>query len=96
MLSFFKQKDKQKHLLVSFVLVFIVGVLFNNVAISVAIGLIVGMLKELYDSFTETRFFNKLCKNCTKGEADGGDIIADSIGVSIALIVLLLLGVPYG
>lgn len=94
MLEFFKQKDKQKHILVSFIIVFVVGILTNSLVIGIIVGISIGLLKEAYDALTMTKFFNKLCKNCKKGTPDEMDIVADSVGVAASLVVLLLLGVP--
>ena len=77
-----KFKDEQLHLICSFLITFIIG-LFNILA-GVLVGCAVGLAKEIYDLFRYKKY----------GEGVGfsnSDLAYDSLGIVIAIIILILL-----
>lgn len=77
-----KVGDKNMHLICSFLITFIIG-LFNVLA-GVLVGCIVGLAKEIYDLFRYKKY----------GEGVGfnnSDLAYDSLGIVIAIIILVLL-----
>lgn len=72
------QKDKQLHFFISFILVIGLFFIFANIAYSVFIALLLGLLKELLDKYV------------LKGKFSYLDIVADVLG---ALAAATLLGV---
>ena len=77
MLSFFKQKDKQKHIFGSALLVVLLYFVLKSLFLAGVGALVVGVGKEVYDHF-----------HPKKHTADIKDILADIVGILIALGVL--------
>lgn len=76
-----KVGDKKMHVIYSFLITFIVG-LFNILA-GILVGCIAGLTKEIYDLFRYKKY----------GEGIGfssADLAYDSLGIIIAIIVLIL------
>lgn len=71
-------KDKQLHILVSFIICIGIYIINRNLNESVMLTAIIGILKEVYD-YIDYGLFSM------------GDLIADSIGVLIAIILILML-----
>lgn len=72
-MKFFKQEDKQKHMIVSFMLTVCFS-LFLPIVYAVLISFLIGVSKEIYD------------KVSGKGKPEVKDIYANCIGIFIASI----------
>ena len=92
MLDFFKQKDKQKHILGLLILVFVLGAVLNSIALAFAVSLVIGLGKEVLDYVSTNDWFQR--RFAFRGTFDHLDIVADLIGIIIGVIALLILGVP--
>ena len=79
MSSFFKQKDKQLHMLGSAILTIVAYLLVKSLSYAVIGTLAIGIVKEIYDYF-----------HPKKHTADIKDIFADMIGITIASLVIWL------
>lgn len=76
-ISFIKDNDKLKHVLVNFAIVLVVGVF--NLKVGVALAIVASISKELYDKYRPN------------GSGwNWKDLIADLIGIVIGILILIL------
>lgn len=76
-ISFIKDNDKLKHVLVNFAIVLVVGVF--NLKVGVALAIVASISKELYDKYRPN------------GSGwDWKDLVADLIGIVIGILILIL------
>ena len=76
-ISFIKDNNKLKHVLISFAIVLVVGVF--NLKVGVALAMVASISKELYDKYR------------SNGSGwDWKDLIADLIGIVIGILILIL------
>ena len=92
MIEFFKEPDKQKHILISLILVFILGAALNSIALASAITVSIGLVKEVLDDVSTHNWFQKRFDH--RGTFDTFDMLADSVGITLGVIGLLAFGVP--
>ena len=83
-IKFFKQKDKQKHILITLVIGLFITAVSKDPLLGIVISMLVGVGKEVYDEYREggTGF-------------DNADIVADLIGAvvgsGLGFMVIILL-----
>jgi len=75
MVRFLKQKDKQKHILISALLTILSLQLISNYILAIGIVVVIGMSKELIHDWL-----------LGKGHPEFKDMLANSIGISIGVI----------
>ena len=85
--SFFKQKDKQKHMLISFIIaVVVIGIAMYRGSPSDTITVLITATFVMVSIFKEI-IFDKILG---KGTPDAMDVVANFIGMAIALILYFL------
>lgn len=77
-MKFLKQRDKQQHIIISFYMTLIL-MLFIPMWLAITLTFLVGVSKEVYD------------KVSGKGSPELLDIVANTIGITLAVIIIGLL-----
>ena len=77
MIGFFRQKDKQLHIVASAILTIAIYLLTKSLIIAGAGALLVGIGKEVYDYY-----------HPKKHTADTKDVLADVIGIMVATLII--------